>query len=100
MTVQDTVLAHSRQTCDPHSHQRACLHNPKSLEAALTAEESPERSVVIRHVSSDPWGGNAALRAYFPGIDITGKLEDSFDQNVVCIKRRTARGKPFGARGS
>jgi len=41
----------------------------------------------------------AALRAYFAGIDITGKLEDSFDQNVVCIKRRTARSKPFGARG-
>jgi len=53
MTVRDTVLAHSRQTCDPHSHQCACLHNPKSLEAALTVEESPDRNVIIRHVSRE-----------------------------------------------
>jgi hypothetical protein len=53
MTIRDTVLAHSRQCpCihhDPHSHQ--CLHNLKPLEAALTAEEPPERSASIRHVS-------------------------------------------------
>ena len=59
MTVRDTVLVHPRQTSDPHSHQCACLHNPKSLEAALAAEEPLERNVVIRHVSRDgrgaPW---------------------------------------------
>jgi hypothetical protein len=58
MTVRDTVLAHSRQCpCsrhDLHLHQRP--HNPISLEAALTAEEAPERNVIIRHVSREGQG--------------------------------------------
>jgi hypothetical protein len=49
MTVRDTLLA-QRQMYDPHSHQCARLHNPQ-VEAALTGEESPERNVVMRHVS-------------------------------------------------
>src|SRR6516225_6720406 len=55
MTVRDTLLAHSRRCpCshhDPHPPQRP--HNPISLRATLTAEETPERNVIIRHVSRE-----------------------------------------------
>ena len=46
------------------THTNASLHNPISLGAALTAEEPPERNVVMRHVSS-----GRGLTKYERGVD-------------------------------
>src|SRR6516225_652231 len=88
MTVRDTLLAHSRRCpCshhDPPPPQRP--HNPISLRATLTAEETPERNVIIRHVSREIIGRDPPRLIFAEQLGLAGCPHHSQKAHAFCTK--------------